>query len=64
MRVSAEVRDALESRRPVVAFESTIISHGMPYPRNRDTAMKAEAIARAAGVVPATVAVLDGRLAV
>jgi pseudouridine-5'-phosphate glycosidase len=45
-----------------VAFESTIISHGMPYPRNRDTAMAAEAIARASGAVPATVAVLDGRI--
>ena len=64
MRISPEVRDAVQSGRPVVAFESTIISHGMPYPRNRDTAMTAEAIARAAGVVPATVAVLDGRLAV
>ena len=64
IRLSEEVRDALASRRPVVAFESTIISHGMPYPRNRDTAMKAESIARAAGVVPATVAILDGRLAV
>ena len=64
MRISPEVRDAVQSGRPVVAFESTIISHGMPYPRNRDTAMTAEAIARAAGAVPATVAVLDGRLAV
>jgi pseudouridine-5'-phosphate glycosidase len=64
LRISAEVRDALGSRRPVVAFESTIISHGMPYPRNRDTAMAAEAIARASGAVPATVAVLDGRIAV
>ena len=63
-RISPEVRDALASRRPVVAFESTIISHGMPYPRNRDTAMAAEALAREAGAVPATVAVLDGMLAV
>jgi pseudouridylate synthase len=64
LRISPEVRDALASRRPVVAFESTIISHGMPYPRNRDTALAAEAIVRASGAVPATVAVLDGRLAV
>jgi pseudouridine-5'-phosphate glycosidase len=64
LRISAEVRDALVSRRPVVAFESTIISHGMPYPRNRDTAMTAESLARAAGAVPATVAVLDGLIAV
>jgi pseudouridylate synthase len=64
LRISPEVRDALASRRPVVAFESTIISHGMPYPRNRDTALTAELIARASGAVPATVAVLDGRLVV
>jgi pseudouridine-5'-phosphate glycosidase len=64
LRVSEQVRDALASRRPVVAFESTIISHGMPYPRNRETALAAEAIVRASGGVPATVAVLDGRLAV
>ena len=64
IRISEEVRDALESRRPVVAFESTIISHGMPYPRNRDTAMRAEAIARESGSVPATVAVMDGRIVV
>ena len=64
LRISPEVREALASRRPIVAFESTIISHGMPYPRNRDTAMTAESIVRASGAVPATVAVLDGRLAV
>ncbi|MGA2641234.1 MAG: pseudouridine-5'-phosphate glycosidase [Spirochaetia bacterium] len=64
LRISAEVRDAIALRRPVVAFESTIISHGMPYPRNRDTAMRAEGIARELGAVPATVAVLDGRIAV
>jgi pseudouridine-5'-phosphate glycosidase len=64
LRISAEVREALASHRPVVAFESTIISHGMPYPRNRDTAMAAEGIARASGAVPATVAVLDGRISV
>ena len=64
IRLSAEVKDALESRRPVVAFESTIISHGMPWPKNRDTALAAEAMARASGAVPATVAVMDGRIAV
>jgi pseudouridine-5'-phosphate glycosidase len=64
MRISGEVRDALQTGRPVVAFESTIISHGMPYPRNRETAMRAEAIAREEGAVPATVAVLDGKLVV
>ena len=63
-RLSAEVRDALRARRPVVAFESTIISHGMPYPRNVETALPAEALARECGAVPATVALLDGRIAV
>lgn len=62
--LAPEVREALEAGRPVVALESTIISHGMPYPRNRDTALQAESIARAAGAVPATVALLDGRIRV
>jgi len=48
--------------RPVIAFESTIISHGMPYPRNLETARAAEALARGQGGRPATVAVLDGRI--
>ncbi len=64
IRISAEVRDALGSRRPVIALESTIISHGMPWPRNRDTALAAEDIIRAAGAVPATIAVMDGRITV
>ena len=64
VRISAEVTGALAAGRPVVAFESTIISHGMPYPRNVETALAAEAIARESGVVPATVAVLDGRIVV
>ena len=64
VRLSAEVTAAIAGGRPVVAFESTIISHGMPYPRNVETALAAEAIAREAGVTPATVAVLDGRIAV
>jgi pseudouridine-5'-phosphate glycosidase len=64
IRISAEVRDALATRRPVVALESTIISHGMPWPKNRDTAVAAEDIIRSAGAVPATVAVLDGQIVV
>ena len=59
-----EVAEALASGRPVLAFESTIISHGMPYPRNLETALAAEGIARDAGAVPATIALLDGRIAV
>ncbi len=62
IRLSGEVAEALGADRPVLAFESTIISHGMPYPRNLETALAAEVIAREAGVVPATVAVLDGRI--
>jgi pseudouridine-5'-phosphate glycosidase len=64
VRISAEVRKSLDARRPVVAFESTIISHGMPWPMNRDTALEAETIARASGAVPATVAVMDGAIRV
>ena len=59
--LSTEVRDALDAGRPVLALESTIITHGMPWPRNLETARAAEAAVREAGAVPATVAVLDGR---
>lgn len=61
---SAEVRAALDRRGPVVALESTIITHGMPYPRNLEVARAVEARVRAGGAVPATVAVLDGKLRV
>jgi pseudouridine-5'-phosphate glycosidase len=60
LRLSAEVADALAARRPVVALESTIISHGLPRPRNHAAAQEFEQILRDRGVVPATVAVLDG----
>lgn len=60
MRVSDEVAGALADGRPVVALESTIISHGLPRPRNLQVALELEEIVRAAGAVPATVAVLDG----
>ena len=59
--VTAEVADALADGRPVVALESTIISHGMPYPQNVAMAVEVEGIVRDAGAVPATIAVLDGR---
>ena len=62
--LSPEVRAALEDHRPVVALESTIIAHGMPYPQNIETAQRVENIVRAAGAVPATCAVLGGRLRV
>ena len=60
MRVSDEVAEALAAGRPVVALESTIISHGLPQPRNLQVALELEEIVRQAGAVPATVAVLDG----
>jgi len=62
--LAPEVRAALEDRRPVVALESTIIAHGMPYPQNVETARRVESIVRATGAVPATCAILGGRLCV
>jgi len=59
-----DVRAALAGGQPVVALESTIITHGMPHPANRDTARAVEAAVREAGAVPATIAVLDGRVTV
>ncbi|MBC7589467.1 MAG: pseudouridine-5'-phosphate glycosidase [Salinibacterium sp.] len=58
--LSAEVADAIATNRPVVALESTIISHGLPRPRNHEAAIEFETILRDAGVTPATIAVLDG----
>ena len=60
LALSEEVRDALAGRRPVVALESTIISHGMPYPRNVQMATEVEGIIRDGGATPATIAVLGG----
>lgn len=60
--IHPEVAEALVQRRPVVALESTIISHGMPYPQNVATALQVEAEVRAHGAVPATVAIVNGRL--
>ncbi|MFE3449568.1 pseudouridine-5'-phosphate glycosidase [Nonomuraea sp. NPDC059194] len=60
LRPSAEVAEALASGAPVVALESTIISHGLPQPRNLEVARELEEIVRKAGAVPATIAVLDG----
>ena len=64
LKVIPEVRDALAASHPVVALESTLISHGLPYPQNLEVARAAEAAVRAAGAIPATVAVRDGRLLV
>ena len=60
--VNPEVQAALAAGTPVVALESTIISHGMPYPQNVETALKVEQIIRDNGAVPATIAILGGRL--
>jgi pseudouridylate synthase len=62
--VTPEVADAIRERRPVVALESTLISHGLPYPQNLEVATSSEAAVRESGAVPATVAILDGRLLV
>ena len=60
--VAPEVAAAVAAGKPVVALESTIISHGMPYPQNVETALKVEQIIRDNGAVPATIAILGGRL--
>lgn len=60
MEISEEVKKALKEGKPVVALESTIISHGMPYPKNVKTALEVEKILKDKGVVPATTAVLNG----
>ena len=61
LRLTEEVRNALNLRKPVVSLESTIISHGLPYPQNIDMAVEVESILRDQGVTPATCAFIDGR---
>lgn len=58
--ISSEVSDAIKNNKPVVALESTIISHGMPYPQNVETALEVEKIIRECGAVPATIAIIKG----
>ena len=60
--VAPEVQEAIKAGKPVVALESTIISHGMPYPQNVETALNVEKIIREGGAVPATIAIIGGRL--
>lgn len=62
--INPEVQKALDANQPVVALESTIISHGMPYPQNKETALTVEKIVRENGAVPATIAIIDGKLTV
>ena len=62
LEISPEVKEALEAGKPVVALESTIISHGMPYPKNVETALLVERTIRENGAVPATIAIIGGKL--
>jgi pseudouridine-5'-phosphate glycosidase len=62
--ISPEVASARSAGKPVVALESTIISHGMPYPQNVNTAREVEQIIRDAGAVPATIAIIDGKICI
>ncbi len=59
-----DVKEALASNKPVIALESTIISHGMPYPQNVEMAKKVEDIVREGGAVPTTIAIMDGKIKV
>lgn len=60
--VNPEVAKALDEGQPVVALESTIIAHGMPYPKNVETALAVEDVIRGNGAVPATIGILNGRI--
>ncbi len=62
LSISSEVNTALQNKTPIVALESTIISHGMPYPQNVETALQAEKIIRENGATPATIAIINGSL--
>ena len=62
LSISPEVQEALDKGMPIVALESTIISHGMPYPQNVETALKVEQTIRENGAIPATIAVIGGKL--
>jgi pseudouridylate synthase len=64
LEINPEVKKALDDNSPMVALESTIISHGMPYPQNLKTALKVEQIIRDNGAVPATIAILNGKIKV
>ena len=64
LHINDEVQKALDNKRPVVALESTIISHGMPYPKNVKTALEVEKVVRDNGAVPATIAIINGVLKV
>lgn len=64
LRISDEVKTAVAEGKPVVALESTIISHGMPYPKNVETALKVEQVIRDNGAIPATICIIGGKIVV
>lgn len=64
LEISDDVAEALQNKRPVVALESTIIAHGMPFPENVETALRCEAIVRENGALPATIAIINGKFKV
>ncbi len=64
LEISQEIKEAIEKNKPVVALESTIISHGMPYPKNYETALEVEKVIRDNGCIPATIAIINGKIKV
>ena len=62
--INSNIKKALAEKKPVVALESTIISHGMPFPQNVETALKVEEIVRSTGAIPATIAIINGKFKV
>jgi len=64
IKLSSEIEEALRQNKPIVALESTIISHGMPYPKNVETALAVEQIVRDNGAIPATIAIINGQCCV
>lgn len=64
LKISKEVQEALNNNQPIVALESTIISHGMPYPKNKETALQCEEIIRKNGATPATIAIINGKICI
>jgi pseudouridine-5'-phosphate glycosidase len=60
LQISPEVQEAIQNKKPIVALESTIISHGMPFPQNAQTAIEVEQTIRNHGAVPATIAIING----
>src|SRR5207248_6756104 len=64
LKLSNEVQTALQEQRPVVALESTVIAHGLPYPTNVEVAQAMEAAIRNEGVIPATVGIHDGKIVI